>query len=263
MIKHKYKNKLYLGDSVSNDLDYDFETTTSQPKKQQRDSGFNNVKNNHSFNSTMMRLAYKNKNKVVSVGDKMYVSGTSNARDVWDDVSKVPNWNHDNMTSNALGKVAGNFAGGLATGFVGETTGNPGLATMAGGYVGKKANEKTQELTKNLGDTTKTERYGQATKELNKSPGKIKQVVGDSLGGSIALELEKNNPELKTTTYGAPVFQPFSSEQGNRYRHQGDIVSAFDSGAKTMGGGSLNPIKNHSFKGYNGVASSSGNTLID
>jgi hypothetical protein len=262
MIKHKYKKQLYDGIPVTNDLDYGFESSP-QPQKHQKESGFNQVKNNHSFNNTMMRLAYKNKNKVVSVGDKMYVAGTDSARDVWDDVSKIPNWNHNNMTSNALGKVAGNYAGGVAAGFVGETTGNPGLATMAGSYVGKKADEKTQELTKDLGDTTKTERYGQATKELNQHQGKIKQVVGHSLGGTVALEMEKNNPELQTTTYGAPVFQPFSSEQGNRYRHQGDIVSAFDSGAKTMGGGSLNLLKNHGSQGYNGVASSSGNTLID
>jgi uncharacterized protein YcfJ len=262
MIKHKYKKQLYDGIPVTNDLDYGFESSP-QPQKHQKESGFNNVKNNHSFNSTMMRLAYKNKNKVVSVGDKMYVSGSNSAQDVWDVASKIPNWNHDSMASNAIGNAAGTLAGTLATGIVGETTGNPELATMAGGYVGKKTKEKTQELTKDLGDTTKTERYGQATKELAKQSGKIKQVVGDSLGGSVALEMEKNYPELQTTTYGAPVFQPFSSEQGNRYRHQGDIVSAFDSGAKTMGGGSFNPLENHSFKGYNGVASSSGNTLID
>ena len=144
MIKHKHKNKLYLGEAVSNNLSYDFDSIKPQAKQENRTNGFNNVKNNHTFNSTMMRLAYKNKNKVISVGDKMYIAGTSNAQDVFDDVSKIPNWNHNNMTSNALGKVAGNFVGGLATGFVGETTGNPGLATATGSYMGKKANETTQ-----------------------------------------------------------------------------------------------------------------------
>ena len=100
-------------------------------------------------------------------------------------------------------------------------------------------------------------------KNLNKQGGKIKQVVGHSLGGSIALELEENNPELNTTTYGAPVFQPFSSNQGNRYTHHGDVVSMFDRGAKTMGGGSLNPFQNHSYSGYEGVASNSNDTFID
>ena len=36
----------------------------------------------------------------------------------------------------------------------------------------------------------------------------IERVVGDGLGGSVALELQKYHPELKLRTYETPVVDP-------------------------------------------------------
>ena len=77
-------------------------------------------------------------------------------------------------------------------------------------------------------------------------------MVGHSLGGSVALELEKNNPQDKlfTTTYGAPVYTD-SSIYSNRFRVVGDPVSMFDNGAITKLPNSINP---HSYEnGFNQI----------
>ena len=47
-------------------------------------------------------------------------------------------------------------------------------------------------------------RYINADKVLKAKPNII-TVVGHSLGGSVALKLQMNDPELKSRTYGAPV----------------------------------------------------------
>ena len=67
-------------------------------------------------------------------------------------------------------------------------------------------------------------------------------MVGHSLGGSVTLELAKNNPEnnLFTTTYGAPVFSD-SLQYGNRFRSVGDPVSIFDNSAIPNMPTSINP----------------------
>ena len=104
-------------------------------------------------------------------------------------------------------------------------------------------------MTKDLGDSTKIQRYEQEKEELEKQGGKVKHLVGHSMGGNVALELQKENPILKSTTYGAAVWQPFSTKQGDRYRHGGDPFSMLDRGAKTIGS-SWNPVSAHSFDGY-------------
>lgn len=87
----------------------------------------------------------------------------------------------------------------------------------------------------------KTERYQQAMKHFGKG---IKTLVGHSLGGSVALELQKNYPYLVSRTYGAPVmgYQP-----GTRYRHYGDPVSMFDFGATSTWASEWNP---HAYTGF-------------
>jgi pimeloyl-ACP methyl ester carboxylesterase len=86
------------------------------------------------------------------------------------------------------------------------------------------------------GDLRNSTRYQQAEKALKANPN-IKNIVGHSLGGSVALELQKNNPNLASRTYGAPVWDPFSEDQktGNvdRYRNAFDPFSIFDGSAKT------------------------------
>ncbi len=120
----------------------------------------------------------------------MYIAGTANLRDVWDDL-KIP----FHLTSNSL-------------------------------------------------------RYEQAEQALKENPD-IKTVIGHSLGGAVTLELNKNHGgKFKTYTYGSPTFQ-FGGEQGERYRHGGDIISIFDKGTVNVPIRDwLNPFTAHSYEGY-------------
>ena len=158
MIKNKNKNKLFLGSpplgydfieasnknkvNLGPPLEYEFPEVKKPYDRTPRDSGFNNVKNNHSMNAAMLRLAYKQPNKVLTVGDKMYVAGTSpgiaGIPDWYDNITKIPNWNYNNIASKSLGKISENFAGGFAEGFTAATE-NPVLAQLAKQAVGKKS----------------------------------------------------------------------------------------------------------------------------
>ena len=239
----------FVPSTVTNKSRYGFTEVKKPYDRTPRDSGFNSVQNTHAFNATMLRLAYEQPNKVLTVGDKMYVSGTdpTNPRDVWDDVSKIPNYKEIDLSgklSAAVGAKVGEAAVGAATPYTG-----PLVGAIVGTKAGEKASDLTKYMTKDLGDSTKIHRYGQAKEEQEKQGDKVKHLVGHSMGGNVALELQKENPNLKSTTYGAAVWQPFSTEQGDRYRHGGDPISMFDRGAKTIGG-SWNPASAHAFTGY-------------
>ena len=81
------------------------------------------------------------------------------------------------------------------------------------------------------GDLKNSTRYQQAEKALKANPS-IKNVVGHSLGGSVALELQKNRPALQSRTFGAPVFDPLGRDgKVDHYRNLGDPFSIFDRSA--------------------------------
>ena len=65
-----------------------------------------------------------------------------------------------------------------------------------------------------LGLTSWSQRYGDADRVLDASP-QIRRVVGHSLGGAVALELQKSHPQLnlQSETYGAPVLSLSGSSQ--------------------------------------------------
>ena len=93
------------------------------------------------------------------------------------------------------------------------------------------------------GDLRNSKRYKDADSVLKENPN-VKKLISQSLGGSVSLELDKNNPnKYDTTTYAAPVF--LGLKGGNRYRHSNDIVSSFDFGSKAVGF-NMNPSKAHS-----------------
>ena len=75
-----------------------------------------------------------------------------------------------------------------------------------------------------FGEITTTSRFKAAEIDL-KDNANIERVVGDSLGGSVALELQKQLPELQVRTYGAPVVdlkgavQPSWNTDTERYRN--------------------------------------------
>ncbi len=86
------------------------------------------------------------------------------------------------------------------------------------------------------GDVRESERYQQAEKALKENP-QIKHVIGHSLGGTVALELEKNYPDRVewSRTYGAPVLDITTEHEMDprvsRYRNLFDGFSVFDNAA--------------------------------
>ena len=65
------------------------------------------------------------------------------------------------------------------------------------------------------GDSHKKYRMQMAQKALAANP-QTTRVVGHSLGGSVALQAQKDNPKLASRTYGAPVWDPFGTDNQER-----------------------------------------------
>jgi hypothetical protein len=85
--------------------------------------------------------------------------------------------------------------------------------------------------------TKNTYRYAQLQKALAaQPPGRIKHLVGHSLGGAVILEAAKGT-SLTTTTYGAPVTdlrpKTLLEKAPMRFGNYGDPVSMMDSQAQT------------------------------
>ncbi len=86
------------------------------------------------------------------------------------------------------------------------------------------------------GDVKNSTRYQEADKALKASPNMTK-FVGHSLGGSVALELQKQYPQLESKPYGAPSFDPLGKDAqhsiGERKRNYVDPESVLDTSAQT------------------------------
>ncbi len=83
------------------------------------------------------------------------------------------------------------------------------------------------------GDLRNSTRYKNSLEGLMHNP-QVHTVVGHSLGGSVALELEKRLEHITgSRAYGAPVFDPMGKESNNvsRYRNWSDLVSVADRSA--------------------------------
>ncbi len=102
----------------------------------------------------------------------------------------------------------------------------------------KSPGDVVDDLAIPLGMTDRTQRYRDASLVLNANP-TINRVVGHSLGGAVALQLQKDDPKLQTVTYGAPVASTTGSS--DRYREIGDPVAALYFGAVSVAPGGVNP----------------------
>ena len=96
-------------------------------------------------------------------------------------------------------------------------------------------NSQIPDAPNTWGDLRNSERYKNALQTLKDNP-QVKQVVGHSLGGAVALELQKQYPDLNSRVYGAPVFDPSGVERlwkdnVERYRNWNDPVAMFDNSA--------------------------------
>ena len=160
-----------------------------QHQPQVKNVGFGG--NFHKRNQIGLDNAYKSDNKTYIKDNTMYVAGTSNLQDVFNDWVKIP-----------------------------------------------------------LGLTRYSQRYQDADKVLSDNP-QVNRIISHSLGSSVGLELEKRHPDrtLNNITYGAPVLQ-MNDQKHMRFRKSGDVISAFDKGAMTIGKGSFNPLEAHSYMGY-------------
>ena len=97
-----------------------------------------------------------------------------------------------------------------------------------------------------LGSTNRTQRYQDADKALQRNP-QVHNLVGHSLGASVALELEKRNPELYVqAAYGTPTVS--TSRTNNRFKHPNDPIAMFDSSAITKP--NKQGYNQHTFKNY-------------
>ena len=80
------------------------------------------------------------------------------------------------------------------------------------------------------GDVRKSTRYEQADKMLKANP-QVHTIVGHSLGGSVAHQLQSDNPGLKSVTYGSPAISWGRGGGENRFRNAYDPFSVLDRGA--------------------------------
>lgn len=92
---------------------------------------------------------------------------------------------------------------------------------------------------------SKTSRYSQAKQAFDMYLPET--VIGDSMGGSIALQLLKDYSfmDFNVITYGAPVYDLHPNYKNQRIRHYNDPISMFDSGAKSSASSSWNA---HNFR---------------
>ena len=162
--------------------------------------------------------AYKSSDNIYINNDTLYISGTKHVDSIIEDQIKAP-----------------------------------GYYSLFKSVVNNEFQDIYDDIKIPLNLTRYTQRYNEADKVLKEHP-EITKLIGHSLGGSVSLELEKNNPQLTfdVRTYGAPVMS--STDSGNRYRAAYDPVSMFDTGATTIYGNTYNP---HSYD--NGFDNNSNN----
>ena len=92
-----------------------------------------------------------------------------------------------------------------------------------------------------------TQRYQQTLAALKKSKGRVKYIVGHSLGGAAAAALTERFPELQARVYGAPLLRSAGSVRVQSFRHKYDPISALDRGAVVSRAPGYNT---HSYKGF-------------
>ena len=92
-----------------------------------------------------------------------------------------------------------------------------------------------------------TQRYQQAFAALKKSKGRVRFLVGHSLGGAVAAAMTEQFPELEARVYGAPLMRSKGSVRVKSFRHQYDPISILDRGSVVN---RVPGFNTHSYKGY-------------
>jgi hypothetical protein len=113
---------------------------------------------------------------------------------------------------------------------------------------------KAMDIYKNL---------AKAYEDLVKDNHPVCRLVGHSAGGSAALQLQKDlravGVEVDCTTFAAPEVASVSDQYGlnghypDRFSGLGDVVSGLDNVARRNKEFSLNPLKQHDYRGFAGL----------
>jgi hypothetical protein len=99
--------------------------------------------------------------------------------------------------------------------------------------------------------TYRSQRWQDASKYVKEHTG-VTTLVGHSLGGSVALDLQQHmmrthHRPMESRVYGTPAVSMGGEGNVQRYRHPLDPISIFDRGAKLVPTTGLNP---HSTSGF-------------
>ena len=99
--------------------------------------GFNNNNNFHKLNSDGLNKAYNNNNKIHVDNDTLYIAGTSNLKDVYDDITTIPVWgNIKDSTRYNQAKTALDF--------------NPSITKIIGHSLGGSVALEFQKIMQNI-----------------------------------------------------------------------------------------------------------------
>ena len=159
-------------------------------------------------------------------GNVMYLGGTRDLNDWKDNVKHIPDWQKLNDLKHTVSN---------ATGAIQKATGVDLGAEVLG--VPNSALQGVPDIPSDWGNVRNTQAYKDARETLLAHP-EINTISGYSKGGALALELQREFPQLKTRTFGSPtVSSPFEkwskgAENVERYANTGDPVAMFDSSAQ-------------------------------
>ena len=132
---------------------------------------------------------------------------------------------------------------------------------MAGCEIVTKTKEYVMYQTRGVGDLKISQRYQSLDNYLQKNKG-MNELTGHSLGASVILEKQQQDPSYTTYTYGAPVISFGDEGDVNGYRTKYDYFSIFDRNAKMLESDEpFNLPSNHSYEGLSGVTANT--TLND
>jgi hypothetical protein len=176
--------------------------------------GYEQIKNTHKFNETLLRNAYKKPGDWTAVvGDKMAVAGSQTKRDWYDDITKIPFYG-DVRKAERYQQL--NTA----------LTKHPETKQLIGHSLAGSVILEKQKYQPDLETITYNAPVYQPPPKNSRS---------------IFNPINIIDPHIQK-------FDKTSTEQGLRYRSTYDPVSAFDWGAKSINTGRLfNPLYSHSY----------------
>ena len=174
-----------------------------------------------------LKRAYSSPDRLYKHGDRLYIAGTTWTDDKMD-VSKPP-WYTTLLKDILPGKIPNNFS----------------------------LNDAIDDLKIPEFKTRAIQRYKDANSFLKRNTD-VKELIGHSMGGSVALQLNKDyNNQFETRTYSAPVFDVLPNNnndpENERFKTLGDPVAIFDNNARVSFKPTLNPLELHSYNNYGNI----------